>query len=279
MRTMNAIARIALALIFALAALGASGDNAPHPVRVRNVSWCRLQDGRPAMLVRFVVERGWHMYWMNPGDNGAPPTAKASLPEGWRLGAPIWPRPRIQRTDGETVYIHEGEWGWLLPVEGPEPRATPDVPIELSLQWMVCRTSCVVGKDSVRVAPPDGTIAAPPESVGGSPFPMAPGPEDACGVTADRLRIRCRARGRMSACFIQAADAGVTAAEDGQPVPVPVKDGIAEADLPLLVRPQDADGKELAVSGLLLLGDLPSDPCVWIQRNLPKERPVPAQQP
>jgi thiol:disulfide interchange protein DsbD len=279
MRTMTSLARIALGALLALVTLGAGTDPAPNPVRVRNVSWCRLQDGRAAMLVRFIVDRGWHMYWMNPGDNGAPPTAKAELPEGWRLGAPIWPRPRVQRTDGETVYIHEGEWGWLLPVEGPQARATPDVPIELSLHWMACRTNCVVGKASVRVAPPAGTIAPAPESVGDSPFPLQLGPEDACSVTSDRLRIRCRARGRMSARFVQAVDPGVSAGDEGQPNPVPVKEGVAEVELPLVVRPQDANGKELGVSGVLLLGDLPGDPCVWIQRKLAGEMPPPSQQP
>lgn len=269
MHAMNTLVRCGVATLFVLLALGADGDSAPKPVRVKDVSWCRLEDGRPAMLVRFAVDRGWHMYWMNPGDSGAPPTAKATLPEGWRLGAPIWPRPRVQRTDGETLYVHEGEWGWLLPVEGPQPRATPDAPIELALSWMVCRTNCMVGKDSVRVPPPVGTLAPAPESVGGASFPTSMGPDDLCEVSRDRLHVRCRARGRMSASFIQAVDPGVSASPEGTPVPVPVKDGTAEAELPLTVRPQDADGKELGVSGLLLLGDLPGDPCVWIRRKLP----------
>jgi DsbC/DsbD-like thiol-disulfide interchange protein len=268
---------VALACL-ALLALGAATDPAPQPVRVRDVSWCRLDDGRPAMLVRFVVQHEWHMYWMNPGDSGAPPTAKATLPEGWRLGTPIWPRPRVQRTDGETLFVHEGEWGWLLPVEGPQPRAVPDAPIELSLSWMVCRTSCTVGKNSIRVPPPAGTLVAPPESVGGAPFPLALGPDDSCTVSRDRLRIRCRARGRMSASFIQASDPGVSTEADGAPVSVPVQDGMANLDLSLSVRPQDAPGKELGVSGLLLLGDRPGDPCVWVRRNIPESvHPAPQQ--
>lgn len=274
----HALRTVALACV-ALLALGAATDPASQPVRVRDVSWCRLDDGRPALLVRFVVQHEWHMYWMNPGDSGAPPTAKATLPEGWRLGAPIWPRPRVQRTDGETLFVHEGEWGWLLPVEGPQPRAVPDAPIELSLSWMVCRTSCTVGKASIRVPPPVGTLVAPPESVGGSSFPLALGPDDACTVTRERLRIRCRARGRMSAMFIQASDPGVSTEADGAPVSVPVQDGMAKLDLGLLLHPQDAPGKELAVSGLLLLGDRPGDPCVWVRRNIPESVLPATQQP
>lgn len=277
MRAMtNLLRTLALACMCLVAA---ASDTAPNPVRVKGVSWCRLEDGRAAMLVRFAVERGWHMYWTNPGDSGAPPSAKATLPEGWRLGAPIWPRPRVLRTDGETLYVHEGEWGWLLPVEGPQARATPDAPIELALSWMVCRTNCTVGKTSVRVPPPSGTVDPVPASVGGSPFPVAPGPDDTCTASRERLRIRCRAHGRMSASFIQAPDPGVAATSDGAPVQVPVHDGVAEVELPLTVRPEDAAGKELGVSGLLLLGDLPGDPCVWIRRNLPAAAPGAPQQP
>jgi hypothetical protein len=83
----------------------------------------------------------------------------------------------------------------------------------------------------------------------------------------------------MSACFIQAADPGVSIEADGAPVSVPVKDGVANLDLSLSVRPQDAQGKELGVSGLLLLGDRPNDPCVWIRRNIPDSGPVAPQQP
>jgi DsbC/DsbD-like thiol-disulfide interchange protein len=283
MDPMRTLLCLAVAALSVHAVEATRGDADAQPVRVKDVSWCRLDDGRPAMLVRFAVDHDWHMYWTNPGDSGAPPTAKATLPEGWRLGSPIWPRPRVQRTDGETVYVHEGEWGWLLPVEGPQPRAMPERPIDLSLSWMACRRNCVVGRASVRVPPPVGTVAARPESVGGSPFPVEPQAEDAVTVAPDRLRIRCRARGRMSASFIQATNPGVAATEDGAPVAVPIRDGIAEAELPLVVRPQDADGKELAISGLLLLGDRPTDPCVWIRRAIPAavqtSAPASAQQP
>jgi DsbC/DsbD-like thiol-disulfide interchange protein len=240
---------------------------APQPVRVAGVSWCRMPTGwgeGPALLVRFEVEHDWHMYWMNPGDSGAPPAAKAVLPEGWRLGQPVWPRPRVQQTDGETVFVHEGSWGWLVPIEGGP---MPDFPVELSLTWMVCKQHCTVGKATVKVPPPSGTLAPCPEDVGGWPFPQRLQDGDEASVQDERLRLRCQARGRLSARFIQATDPGVQMATN--PAEVPVRDGVATLEAPLRVRPQDADGHALAVRGLLLLGDRPRDPCVWIERKLP----------
>lgn len=243
----------------------------PHPVRVAQVDWCRMPDGwgpGAALLVRFEVEHQWHMYWMNPGESGAPPSARASLPSGWRLGQPIWPRPRLQQTDGEALFVHEGNWGWIIPVESDAVGAVPDFPVQLDLNWMVCKRTCTVGKTSVRVPAPVGTLASCPPQVGGSPFPIRPDAGDQVDVQDERLRLRCQARGHMSARFIQATDPGVQLTQ-GSPVPVPVRDGVASLDTPLRVRAQDADGHALAIRGLLLLGDRPGDPCLWIERKLP----------
>lgn len=244
---------------------------APHPVRVADVKWCRMPEGwgsGAALLVRFEVERSWHMYWMNPGDSGAPPVAKAALPAGWKLGQPIWPRPRVQQTDGETVLVHEGTWGWILPVESETSGQSPDFPVQLDLNWMVCRQTCTVGKTSVQVAAPSGTLPACPAEVGGTPFPLRPQADDRVTVQAGSLRLQCQARGRMSAQFIQATDPGVQLVQ-GTLAQAQVREGVATLDAPLRVRAQDADGHALAIRGLLLLGDRPGDPCIWIEQGLP----------
>ena len=81
------------------------------------------------------------------------------------------------------------------------------------------------------------------------------------------------ARGKVSAGFLQATDPGVSIGERN-PLAGKVVDGRARVDAPLAVRPQDALGKPLAVSGLLLLGDRPNDPCLWIRRAVPPPEPV-----
>ena len=261
-------------LAFALSISPHFGDEGANAVRVEGVSWQRLADGRPALLVRFEVKPEWHMYWMNPGDSGAPPTAKADLPEGWRLGEPIWPRPRVQETDGETLFVHEGKWGWLVPVEGPTARALPDFPIELKLRWMVCRLNCTVGSTQVRVPVAVGEPSPPPVEVGGASFPLALSGDDRVAVEGGTLRVDCGARGKVSARFVQATDPGVSIGERN-PLPAAVTEGRAKLEAPLALKPQDALGKTLAVSGLLLLGDRPGDPCVWIHRGVPQSPPAP----
>jgi thiol:disulfide interchange protein DsbD len=258
--------------------LGGGGDAKPEPVQVLGTAWHRLADGRAAVLVRFEVQRDWHMYWTNPGDSGAPPVAAADLPEGWKLGEPIWPRPAVQRLNGDTLFEHEGEWGWLVPVEGPSPRAVPDFAIELRLSWMACKQACVVGKRAVKVPAPVGEPSPAPARCGASAFPVALAATDRVQVQQGVLRLDLDARGQATAQFLQATDPGVSVGERN-PVAMRVQEGRATLELPLEVRPQDSLGKPLAVSGLVLLGEGRADACVWIRASVPQSPSKPAVAP
>jgi thiol:disulfide interchange protein DsbD len=44
--------------------------------------------------LRFQFEKGWHIYWTNPGSWGQPPRVKCQLPVGLTVGAIEWPAPR-----------------------------------------------------------------------------------------------------------------------------------------------------------------------------------------
>lgn len=257
-----------LCFLLAIRALGgAVGDTDAGPARARGLTWCRLPDGRAAMLVQFEVRPGWHMYWMNPGDSGGPPTAKATLPEGWKLGAPIWPRPSVLRHDGETVFVHEGAWSWLVPLEGPASGALPNFAFELRVSWMVCREACELGKASLQVAPPSAPLPPAPERGGAGAFPVMPAAGDSVLVADGGLHLRVDARGRSSARFVQATNPGVQL-NGSNPAPARIDDGKALLDAPLVVRPEDSLGQALAISGVLLLGDRLEDPCLWIRQSV-----------
>ena len=235
------------------------------PVKVQGTQWCRLPDGRAALLVDFAVQPGWHMYWTNPGDSGGPPVARATLPDGWKLGTPIWPRPSVLKHDDEVLFVHEGNWGWLVPLEGPTRDAPPDFAFELRVSWMVCREACEIGKASLQVAPPSAPLQPAPARGGAGSFPLSPGAADSALCADGGLHLRIDARGQSSARFLQATNPGVQL-NGSNPVPARISQGKALIDAPLQIRPEDSLGQELAVSGLLLLGDSLGDPCVWIRQ-------------
>lgn len=43
--------------------------------------------------LEFKLEKGWHIYWKNPGDVGYPPKAKWTLPTNWKASALYFPTP------------------------------------------------------------------------------------------------------------------------------------------------------------------------------------------
>ena len=50
--------------------------------------------GHVAIALEEKIHDGWHTYWINPGDAGAPTTIDWTLPAGWKAGAIQWPTPK-----------------------------------------------------------------------------------------------------------------------------------------------------------------------------------------
>jgi thiol:disulfide interchange protein DsbD len=101
--------------------------------------------GRPFVVgLHLDLPQGWHTYWRNPGDAGAPTTLSWRLPAGFAAGPVAWPRPeRIEQ--GEIVsYGYHDEV--LLMVEIAAPDDLPPegwVEIALDAEWLVCAEICV----------------------------------------------------------------------------------------------------------------------------------------
>jgi thiol:disulfide interchange protein len=118
--------------------------------------------GQPLQVgLRLRIAPGWHTYWQNPGDAGAPPELTLTLPEGAAAGAIQWPTPQRLPEGPVMTYGYTGEV--LLPVTlEPSPGA---LHIEAAATWLVCERICV---------PEEGrfTLDLPP----GRPAPSAEAP-------------------------------------------------------------------------------------------------------
>jgi thiol:disulfide interchange protein DsbD len=120
-------------------------------------------DGRAVALVRFTIAPEWHIYWTNPGDSGLAPKLEWTLPRGWSATAPLHPAPKRHVDAGLVTWVHEG--APTLLVELAAPPGTPGGPVELRLDWLVCKEACIPGKTVLRdtlggVTASPGEIAA-----------------------------------------------------------------------------------------------------------------------
>jgi thiol:disulfide interchange protein/DsbC/DsbD-like thiol-disulfide interchange protein len=98
--------------------------------------------------LRLKMAPGWHSYWSNPGDAGAPPALEVS---GATAGAIEFPAPLVLHDGPFTSFAYTGEV--LFPVT-----ATMAVPGRVSVQanWLVCETVCVPEEAKFSLDLPEG---------------------------------------------------------------------------------------------------------------------------
>ena len=69
-----------------------------------------IEPGTPFWVgLRQQIARGWHTYWINPGDSGEAPTIDWSLPPGFTAEPIVWPRPQRLRVGPAMSYGYTGE--------------------------------------------------------------------------------------------------------------------------------------------------------------------------
>jgi thiol:disulfide interchange protein/DsbC/DsbD-like thiol-disulfide interchange protein len=101
---------------------------------------------------------GWHSYWKNPGDAGAPPDLELTLPAGAAAGPITWPVPQRVSEGPLMTYAYTGDL--LLPVSVTAANINGGIGVKAHAQWLVCREICVPEEGDFQLSLPSG-IAAP----------------------------------------------------------------------------------------------------------------------
>ena len=188
--------RVGTFLFFLLALLlGGGAASAQNHARVQLVAESRAAPPGGTVTLAFVIrpERGWHGYWINPGDAGAEPRVRWRLPDGWSAGPLQYPVPHRLIALGLMNYVFEGDHALLVTLRVP-PAAEPGVtvPVDARLDYLVCTLELCVPEtanlsielDTVaggrRDAAFDGYRRALPRPLGG---------EGRFEIRGDRLRL------------------------------------------------------------------------------------------
>ncbi len=103
-----------------------------------------------------MLEKGWHIYWVNPGDSGQPPMFKWQLPAGFTVGEIEWPRPeRMQSSPTLADYGYHDDVLLLVPVKvAPSVAAGKSAGITLDAKWLICREICIPDHAQLRLTLP-----------------------------------------------------------------------------------------------------------------------------
>ncbi len=115
--------------------------------------------------LKFDLEKGWHVYWINPGDSGEPPAVEWKLPAGFQAGAIEWPAPGRLPIPPLMDYGYEDQVLFIVPIQAPaglKPGTT--IPLAATVKWIVCRETCIPGHGEVALSLLVSSDAAKPSA-------------------------------------------------------------------------------------------------------------------
>jgi len=245
--------------------------NDKNPVKATAAGWVKLPNGHTAAVVRFEIANGWHMYWKNPGESGAPPLAQLRATDGWTLSEPIFPRPSILKTVDDTEFVYDTSWEWLLPIQGPVGATAPACSFDLS--WMTCKDHCEIGRARVEFAAATGEIPAAGDARLGRSFPTVGATatfnskDQTITISGSTSNTAAKSMAATTAQCIPDVMPGVSLKSTG-PFQAAMVDGKISLNIPIEIHPNNTLGKPLVFKGLLLFGRSNSDRCEIIQLPL-----------
>ena len=134
----------------ALLAAFAGPVHAAGPVSTDNVEAELVSDvmsvepgGQFWVALRQKIRPGWHTYWKNPGDSGAPTRITWDLPVGFEAGDILWPTPKRIPVGPLINYGFGGEILLITQMTAPSTLRPGPVPIKAYAEWLVCEEICI----------------------------------------------------------------------------------------------------------------------------------------
>src|SRR3989441_9565368 len=102
--------------------------------------------------VRLKMPPGWHTYWRNSGDSGAPTKIDWQLPEGIKAGEIQWPVPEKLTVADLTTYVYHDEVLLMVPLTLADNAAAGPKELKARVSWLECERVCVPGNADVKAS-------------------------------------------------------------------------------------------------------------------------------
>lgn len=128
-----------LAAVLALVPM-ASLAQAPNHIAAQLVAEGRGIPGKPITIaLNMQPAKGWHGYWLNPGDAGLGLQLTWHLPAGASVGAVQYPVPETLVVGGLMNHVYQSGYALLMPLTVPDTAvAGTTLPIAVKAEWLAC---------------------------------------------------------------------------------------------------------------------------------------------
>ncbi|MBX3747680.1 MAG: thioredoxin family protein [Verrucomicrobiae bacterium] len=100
--------------------------------------------------LEMTIRPGWHTYWRNGGDSGAPTSLNWKLPAFLSSEPILWPPPATYSDQGLVTFVHHKSVTLLVPFTVAPDAPHGPVTLEAAIQWLECEAVCVPGRATVR---------------------------------------------------------------------------------------------------------------------------------
>ncbi|MEX0941998.1 MAG: protein-disulfide reductase DsbD domain-containing protein [Pseudomonadales bacterium] len=95
------------------------------------------------IALRQDIRPGWHTYWRNPGDSGAPTRLTFDLPAGFTAGDIEWPWPERIPYGPLVNFGYHGEVYFPVRITAPPELEGEQVVLRALGEWLVCEEICI----------------------------------------------------------------------------------------------------------------------------------------
>jgi thiol:disulfide interchange protein/DsbC/DsbD-like thiol-disulfide interchange protein len=170
----RALAVIGLSAALGLPAIAAPVKTAHVTVELVAETQGVAPGGVAQVALRQDIQSGWHTYWKNSGDSGAPTEITWTLPPGWSAGEIVWAPPTRQPTGPLMNYGYHDQV--LLPVAITAPKsARPGEAVILKAHaaLLVCADVCVPEDADLTLTLPVVATAPPTDPTWGAKIAAA----------------------------------------------------------------------------------------------------------
>lgn len=115
-----------------------------------------IKAGQDVLLgVHYVLDSGWHLYWINPGDSGQPPSFQWQLPPGFAAGDTHWPRPERLSSSQLVDYGYKDDVLFMVPIHTSQTiNSNAPVSFVLNAKWLICREVCIPDRTQLGLSLP-----------------------------------------------------------------------------------------------------------------------------
>ena len=155
------------------AQLSSVGDGGPGPVKAQHLTAELVTYGNTiapggtlqAGLV-LTMEEHWHVYWINAGDAGYPPSIKWTLPSGLSAGPLQFAAPNRLPVGPLLDFGYEDTAAFPVTFTAASSIKPGPVHVDALVDWVVCAQTCVPGKAHLGLDLTVGPPAAAVQPVG-----------------------------------------------------------------------------------------------------------------